>query len=174
MATQRASGHVQRSVSRGRAGIESTIRLTPRAARQFQTSPTASAGHPKAREHFAQTLRFVEQWRRTLAPNEQIAEVILEPVLRAREQKGRATRAGQTYDSFPDAVCVVHRTSADGTVVVERIAVEYVTGKYTTADIRNKADSFSGAYARTLWVADRASTARRVTTLVGEDCPWLP
>jgi hypothetical protein len=173
VSAQRTAGNVARSVSRGTAGIDSTVRLTPRAARQFEVQSTGIAGHRKAREHFAQTLRFIESLRATLPANEHIDEIVLEPVLRAREQKGRATRAGQSYDSFPDAVIVVRRMNADGSWESERVAVEYVTSKYTTNDIRDKATSFAGAYARTLWVADSMSTARRVTTLVGQECPWL-
>ena len=52
------------------------------------------------------------------------------------------------------------------------IAVEYVTSKYTSADIEKKHRSFDRFHA-VVWVADRARTAERVKALTGRPCTIL-
>jgi hypothetical protein len=169
--SQVLSGHVAKSVPRGDA---TTFRLTPSTARILEARVSAtSVGHPRNRAHHAATLQFIEQVRAGLPKNQRIVEVLLEPEVRARVQAGRGTVRGQTYDAFPDALLVIEETVPNGTVSRRRVAVEYVTSKYTTKDIVDKARSFAEGYDRTLWVADRARTGQRVTALVGEACPCL-
>jgi len=93
--------------------------------------------------------------------------------LRAAIQAGQGSRLGQTYDSFPDALIVIEEAFADGTVRQRRMAVEYVTSKYTSQDILDKATSFEANYDGTLWVADKARTKQRVEGLVGGSCACL-
>lgn len=95
-----------------------------------------------------------------------------EPDLRAELQRGRRTQRGEEYPAFPDAVCTYSVIGRDGARVVRQMAIEYVTSKYTDADIIKKAASFD-RYESVLWVADRASTAQRVTRLTGARCVVL-
>jgi hypothetical protein len=168
---QQRAGVVSRSAPRG---LATTVRLTPKAAQVFEgrVSP-GSVGHPRARGHHAATLRFIEDIKAGLGPNQRLADVVLEPELRSRVQAGEGSRRGQTYDAFPDAVVVLEETMPDGTVSRRRIAVEYVTSKYTSQDILDKADSFNSNYDSVLWVADKARTKQRVETLIGERCACL-
>lgn len=171
VAAQQRDDLVERSPPRGAA---TTIRLTPRAARIFeQRVHPGAVGHPRARAHHAATLRFVEDVKRGLPPNQRVAEVILEPELRSRLQAGHASQKGQTYDAFPDAVVVIEEMTPDGTVSKRRVAVEYVTSKYTSQDILDKAESFAAGYDDVLWCADKARTRQRVETLVGGACACL-
>jgi hypothetical protein len=85
-----------------------------------------------------------------------------------RERQGRPTRRGDRYEPFPDAVVVVEKR--DGTR--RRIAIEYVTSKYTDADILGKHASFRGCES-VWWFADRASTVERVERITGETCTTL-
>lgn len=168
---QQRAGVVSRSVPRG---LATTVRLTHKAAQVFDSrvSP-GSVGHPRARGHHAATLRFIEDIKAGLAPNQRLADVMLEPQLRSQVQAGEGSRRGQTYDAFPDAVVVLEETMPDGTVSRRRIAVEYVTSKYTSQDILDKAGSFTSNYDGVLWVADKARTKQRVEGLVGERCACL-
>ena len=162
---------VERSPPRGTA---TTIRLTPKAARIFEERVHPGAvGHPRARAHHAATLRFVEDVKAGLAPNQRITEIVLEPEIRSRLQAGKGSQKGQTYDAFPDALIVIEETLPDGTVSQRRVAVEYVTSKYTSQDIIDKAESFAAGYDGVLWCADKARTQQRVETLVGGSCACL-
>lgn len=168
---QQRAGLVSRSVPRG---LDTTVRLTPKAGRVFEQRVAPGAvGHPRARGHHAATLRFVEEVKARLPPNQVVVEVVLEPELRARVQAGQGSKKGQTYDSFPDAMVVIQETMPDGTVSQRRVAVEYVTSKYTSKDILDKADSFGSAYDDVLWCADKARTKERVELLVGGSCACL-
>lgn len=171
VSTQRRAGRVQQSPQRG---LDTTVRLTRSAAAVFQPPVSAGAvGHPRARAHHAATLKYVEQIKAELGPNQRLISVLLEPQLRAAVQAGQGSRLGQTYDSFPDAVVVIEEAFADGTFRQRRVAVEYVTSKYTSQDILDKAASFDANYDGTMWVADKARTKQRVESLVGGSCACL-
>jgi len=154
--------------------LTTTVRLTAKAAATFEqrVSP-AMVGHPRARGHHAATLKFVEDIKAGLGPNERLVEGYLEPELRAKVQAGKATQRGQVYDSFPDYVGVIETMWADGSVTRRRVAVEYVTSKYTSKDILDKASSFEANYDEVRWVADSARTKARVERLVQKDCACL-
>lgn len=55
---------------------------------------------------------------------------------------------------------------------VQRIAVEYVTSKYTDVDIVAKHESFA-RFHNVHWFADRPHTAERVARLTGAKCAVL-
>lgn len=159
-------------VSRPRR-MDTSVRLSPRMSGVLAPPQTPNVGHPRAWAHHAATLRYVEQVRSELKPNEVIAQTLLEPQLRAQIQAGRGTRRGQTYDSFPDAVLVIHETTPDGVIRPRRVAVEYVTSKYTTKDIQGKCASFACTYDQVMWVADNRRTQARVERIVGGICACL-
>ncbi len=92
----------------------------------------------------------------------------LDQDVRAADMRGRRTQFGDSYEAAPDAVLKV--CTADGDVI--EIAVEYVTSKYTDADILKKHESFA-RYDRVIWVSDRQRTAERVAALTGESCTTL-
>lgn len=171
VSTQQRAGHVEASPPRG---LNTTVRLSRASAAIFQPAvPSGAVGHPRARAHHAATLKYVEQLKNELGPNQRLVSVMLEPQLRAELQAGQGSRLGQTYDSFPDAVVVIEEALPDGTMRQRRVAVEYVTSKYTSQDIVEKANSFDENYDSTLWVADKARTQQRVSALVGGSCACL-
>lgn len=171
VSSQQRAGHILKSPPRG---LDTTVRLSRSAAAVFEPPVSAGAvGHPRARAHHAATLKYIEQVKADLGPNQRIVRVMLEPQLRAAVQAGQGSRLGQTYDSFPDAMILVEETLPDGTTRQRRVAVEYVTSKYTSQDILDKATSFDANYDGTLWVADKARTKQRVEGLVGGSCACL-
>ena len=94
-----------------------------------------------------------------------MVRVQLDGDMRASLRAGRRTQKGDVYDVMPDAVLTIEmpgRPRFD-------VAVEYVTSKYTDADIRRKHRAFKN-YSRTIWVADKPHTAERVRALTGESC----
>lgn len=97
-----------------------------------------------------------------------VLSVRLEADVRGDEQRGRLTARGDAYPAFPDAAC---RVELPGLGVGE-IAVEYVTSKYTDADILRKHNSFARFHS-VVWVADRQRTAERVRALTGNTCTTL-
>lgn len=164
------AGYVELKGIRGQKAGQRThsVTLTRRAAEALGTSRPALL-HPKGRDHHMATLRCIEQLRAQLAKQGAvIVSVALEHAVRAAEQRGHGTQRGETFASFPDAVVVV-RDAGGGE---RRVAVEYVTGKYTNQMIAEKANDFA-AYDDVVWVADRVSTSRRVEALTGEPCSWL-
>ena len=166
-------GLLLRSLPKGQS---TTVRLSHRAKQLVGDRGGAgivATGHPRARAHHAATLAYVERVRAELGNHQEIAEVLLEPQLRARLQKGRGTRRGQVYESFPDALLTLNEMMPDGTMTTRQIAVEYVTSKYTSKDILEKSASFYSNYQSVLWVADNPRTQARVARLVGESCACL-
>lgn len=120
----------------------------------------------RARVHHVRTIDAIAELERSLtARGGRIVSFTLEPQLRAREQQGRKTRRGDDFAPFPDAVCSV-------AVGADRfdVAVEYVTSKYTSADIKEKHDSFRRIYRHAYWFADNAGTAHRVGRITGGSC----
>lgn len=145
-----------------------SITLTRQAAEALGT-PRPAQLHPKGRDHHMATLRAVEQLRaQVVKVGSTIIKVTLEHALRSEEQRGRSTQRGETFASFPDAVVVVRAASG----AEQRIALEYVTSKYTNQMIADKAADFVH-YDSVVWVADRVSTSRRVEALTSETCTWL-
>jgi hypothetical protein len=97
-----------------------------------------------------------------------VVRVQLDGDMRASLRAGRRTQKGDVYDVMPDAVLTIEmpgRPRFD-------VAVEYVTSKYTDADIRAKQQAFS-KFAQTIWVGDRRHTAERVHALTGERCELI-
>ena len=97
-----------------------------------------------------------------------LLSVKLDADIRAAEMHGRRTTFGDKYEAAPDAVCKVRMPGLG----VGEIAVEYVTSKYTDADIVAKHASFA-RYDAVVWVADKKRTAERVTALTGMPCKTL-
>lgn len=149
------------------------VTLGPKSENVTGTRPDARRVPARNRAHHLRTidaLRGIE--RAVRARGGRVLDTRYEQDLRADLQRGRRTRRGQTYPAFPDAVITYESIARSGARVVREVAVEYVTSKYTDADIRKKAASF-GRFAMALWVADRASTAKRVTRLTGAPCTVL-
>ena len=153
--------------------MDTSVRLSPKMSTILSSPQSPNVGHPRAWAHHAATLAYVERVRAELGPNEEIMETLLEPHLRARVQAGRGTRLGQSYDSFPDAALLIRERTTNGVTQSRRVAVEYVTSKYTSKDIIEKNASFSASYDQVLWVADNPRTQARVERLVGGSCACL-
>lgn len=101
-----------------------------------------------------------------------LVEARVEHQLRGLEQRGRRVRSGDKLPSFPDAVVIAEVVHAGERRRVE-IAIEYVTSKYTDADILAKHASFA-RFGNVYWFADRAHTAERLRRLTGASCAVLP
>jgi hypothetical protein len=165
---------VERRAARSGAAIDATVRLTPKAAATFERPTSATTvSQPRAWRHHAASLRYVEHYKGLLGPNERLVEALLEPQLRSRIQAGRATKRGETFESFPDVVLLVEAMLPDGSTATRRVAVEYVTSKYTSQDIKDKDESFSANYDEVRWVSDSARTKARVERLTGAECTCL-
>lgn len=157
------AGYVRPTIDRG---PNSLVTVTPRAADSLgMTRPGALPSN--GRVHHIATLEIIEDLRsRYAAQGVSLKDVKLEFALRAQEQAGRQTRRGDGFESFPDALIVLERRAADGSMYEEEVALEYVTSKYSDKDILEKNESFA-RYDNVLWVSDRAATATRVSLLTG-------
>jgi hypothetical protein len=98
-----------------------------------------------------------------------VVAVKLDGDLRAEGRRGKRTSFGDTYEPMPDAVVVVQMP---GAAKPTQIALEYVTSKYTDADIRAKSAAFA-TYDSVRWFSDRQRTAGRVLALTGARCTVL-
>lgn len=168
------AGYVHTKVVKG--SLEGTVtrevRLTPYAA-QVANVPRPRALPARGRVHHMQTLRAVEEIRTELAQGgARIRAVALEFQQRRLVQAGRATKKGEQYDNFADALLTVEKAAADGSVRTKEVALEYVTSKYTDQDIIEKANSFK-RFDQSIFVADSPRTAARVTRLTGEPCRFF-
>lgn len=127
---------------------------------------------PSKRAHHLRTLDIIAKAEAAAARQcGRIVRTRLEGDLRREQQAGRFARAGDRFDMLPDAVCTFERTVGERLQRLE-VAIEYVTRKYSSADILKKHEAFS-AYDRVLWYADRPATAARVKRLTGAPCGWL-
>ncbi|MCC7071743.1 MAG: hypothetical protein IT383_10495 [Deltaproteobacteria bacterium] len=116
--------------------------------------------------HHVRTLDAVAELEREIVnAGGHVLAVTLDGDIRGAALRGRRTSYGDRYPAFPDAVIKVKQ--ADGRV--RDVAVEYVTSKYTSADIREKHAAFA-KYGDVIWVADTKRTAERVTALTGATC----
>ena len=119
--------------------------------------------------HHVRTLDALVDVRRAIERNGgRVLSVKLDGDLRARERRGRRTVYGDSYEPIPDAVIKVAMPDQ----AVREIAVEYVTSKYTDADIRKKHEAFA-KYDGAIWIGDRERTAERVRALTGAKCSVL-
>jgi len=168
------AGYVTTKIIKGRVPDKTTlaVTLTPAAAAVVD-APRPKSLPIRGRVHHMQTLRAVEDLRAELAKSGQrIGRVRLEFQQRSEVQRGRATRRGEEYECFADALVLVEETGPDGAVHTYELALEYVTSKYTDRDILDKAESFK-RFDRTVFVSDTPRTAARVTRLTGEPCRCL-
>jgi hypothetical protein len=126
------------------------------AAEDLKIGERSSVTHARRRRpparhgaHHVKTLDAVASLQRSLeARGGRIVRVQLDSDMRATLRAGRRTKKGDVYDVMPDAVLTVEMP---GRQRVD-IAVEYVTSKYTDADIRAKHRAFS-KYAQTVGVS---------------------
>ncbi len=116
------------------------------------------------RAHHDGTLAAIEHYRRYLPLGTSMTDVVLENKVRQQRMKGRGV-AKSKIGSLPDAVINV-RTPA-GT---RKVALEYVSAKYTNAMIEGKLNGFRGTYDDVVFYADTPATAARVTLVTGLDC----
>lgn len=117
------------------------------------------------RAHHDGTLAAVEHYRRYLPHGTSITDVILENKVRQQRMRGRGV-ANTKIGSLPDAV--VNVRAQDGTT--RKVALEYVSTKYTNAMIEGKLNGFRGSYDDIVFYADTPATAARVTLVTGMDC----
>lgn len=156
-------GFIRPGVDRG---PRSLAVLSARGARALGIAAPRSVA-ANARAHHIATLEAIERLRSDYAQHGvSLENVRLEFQLRAQEQQGKRTRRGETFESFPDATFDLVRTSNEGARYVEEVAFEYVTNKYSDADIIEKHQSFK-RFDNVVWLSDRQSTARRVGVLTG-------
>lgn len=158
--------------SKDRAAATKVVYVTPRTARMLGARKPRPLP-ARNRVHHLATLRAIEVLRQKAGQRgARVVGIKLEGELRSQAQRGRRTRKGQEYESFPDAVVTIERVRSDGTTEQIEVALEYVTSKYADKDIAEKARAFQ-TYDRTLWVADKPLTSARVQRLTGERCACL-
>lgn len=148
----------------------SVAMLGPRAAGTTGVGPGRNRVPSNKRAHHVRTLDAVAHVEeQVLARGGRVVRVRLDHDLRREVQHGRATVRGEKLGTFPDAVCTAE--AADGAMF--DVAVEYVTSKYTDADILEKSVAFAADYKRVAWFADRAATTARVEMIAGAPCKTL-
>lgn len=127
------------------------------------------------RSHHVRTLEAVRAVEESVRRRgDRFVSFQVEAAYRAARQRGRRTRNGDGFESFPDAVCTIAVRGPAGSWRVVLVAVEYVTSKYTDADIAVKRASFACTFDDALWFADRPRTAERVQAITGGTCAVLP
>ncbi|MBI1944662.1 MAG: hypothetical protein HYS27_03140 [Deltaproteobacteria bacterium] len=176
IAQLRRHGFVDTLRLRERAGAREVVVLAGRADQVVGEGASRRRVPNATRSHHARTLDAIGLVRRDLARRGgRLVDFRVEAELRRAAMGRRRTRRGDAFCAFPDAECSVRQPGAPGApgTAVTRVAVEYVTAKYSDEDIRLKHEGFSLAYAGTLWFADNARTAARVTRLVGAPCSVL-
>lgn len=165
----RAHGYIEIDRVRVAGEMRIVARVAAKADEPLGVEASRRTLGARSRTHHLRTIEAVGVLDRSLqARGGRVVSFTLEPQLRAREQSGRKTRRGDDFAPFPDAVCSI-------AVGGERfdVAVEYVTSKYTSADIREKHDSFRRAYRTSFWFADGTGTASRVRRITGGTCSVL-
>ncbi|MCC7075078.1 MAG: hypothetical protein IT383_27445 [Deltaproteobacteria bacterium] len=155
------------------AGARKLVVLAGRADQVLGEGASRRRVPASTRTHHARTLDAIRLLERDLARRgARLVDFRVEAELRRAAMRRRRTRRGDAFNAFPDAECTVRHPEASRTAL-RRVAVEYVTAKYSDDDIRAKHEGFSVVYAETLWFADNARTARRVARLVGAPCAVL-
>jgi hypothetical protein len=173
LSTLRAHGYVELDRVRHNGKVEVLVRAASRADTAHGVAVSRRSVPVTNAVHHVRTLEAVDALKRSIAASGgRVTRFSLEPALRAAEQRGRRTRRGESFEAFPDAVCTV-AVPGDGGERVYDVAVEYVTSKYTDADIREKCVSFRRVYRESFWFADRPRTAERVMRVTGGTCSIL-
>jgi hypothetical protein len=132
-------------------------------------SPTRRRPPVRCGAHHVRTVDALTQIRKEIEQRGgKVLSITLDSDLRAASRKGRRTVRGQRYDLLPDAVLKIELPGRG----IQQIALEYVTSKYSDADIREKRAAFQ-RFDRAIWVADRQRTAERVRALTGAPCRVL-
>lgn len=127
--------------------------------------PPVKGVHGRSYDHHFASLRELMLLKKRLEREGYVVHSAdLEHALRGRIQGGRRVEPGDAFGSFPDAA--ITATAPDGQFL--RVAVEYVTSKYTDLSITEKAESFNRDYAGVRWVTDSPRTAAKVERLVGQ------
>jgi hypothetical protein len=126
------------------------------------------------RAHHIRTQEAVVELERIFAERGagRLVDVAFDQDIRSDELTGRKTKRGDKFPVAPDAVCVAEARGANGVVREQRLAIEYVTSKYTDADIAAKHESFR-RYDGAAWFADNKTTAARVQRVTGLPCVVL-
>lgn len=139
------------------------VTLSSTGARRL-AKPQGKAPALKNALHHAATIRAVDAVMRTLGIDGARAHVRMENAVRKERVGSRFIRRGDELDVLPDAEVVV-----DGDT---RIAVEFVSSKYSDDQIRKKALGLT-AYDRVFFFADSARTAARVSLLTNQGCQCM-
>ncbi|MDP2345732.1 MAG: hypothetical protein Q8O67_32615 [Deltaproteobacteria bacterium] len=145
------------------------VTLATAGARRLQRHP----GKPpplRNAAHHAATVRAITDVLATIGAGAVLptVEVRMENAVRQQRIGKRFVKRGDDLEVLPDAEILL-RTS-DGHV--QRIAVEYVSAKYSDEQIREKARGLAG-YDRVCFFADKPSTALRVMRLTNAGCPCI-
>ena len=169
----RAHGYIELDRVRHNGRVEVLVRAASRADAPLGVAISRRRVPVTNAVHHVRTLEAVDVLKRSVAASGgRVTRFSLEPALRAAEQRGRRTCRGDSFEAFPDAVCTVAVGDGGGERVYD-VAVEYVTSKYTDADIREKWMSFRRVYRDSFWFADRPRTAQRVMRITGGTCSIL-
>ena len=169
----RKHGYVELDRVRDRGKIDVVARLARRADKPLHSSASRRRVAVSERAHHVRTLEAVAVFEQLVKERGgRVVTFRVEAALRSEKQRGRRTRRGERFASFPDAVCTVALATPSGERIVD-VALEYVTSKYTDADIKEKAASFRQHFAESFWFADRPRTAARVTRVTGSPCSIL-
>lgn len=164
------AGFVELGVEHDGRARRAVVRPGPRASVVTGGQPARRRVHARNRAHHVRTLDAIQAIEREMQrARHRVVEVRLEHDLRRLERSGKQLRVGDRLEMIPDAVVVVE--SPNERRLIE-IAVEYVTSKYSDADIVAKRDSFA-RFDRTLWFADNPRTAERVRRLTSSACEVL-
>ena len=173
LAELRAHGYIELARIKDGRRTRTVVYLARRADQPLDERASRRTIGTKERVHHLRSLdalRLVE--KRVAARGGRVKSFKVEALLRSEAQHGRRTRRGDFFASFPDALCIAVVPFHGGEREI-KIAVEYVTSKYTSADIGEKHRSFKTEYDEAVWFADKRRTAERVTAITGGPCSIL-
>jgi len=112
-----------------------------------------------ARSHHLLALEAAERFCKA---NPSYKPVLEHELRREAASKGKLFVEGIQAEVLPDA----ELRGPDG----ERVALEFVTSKYSSTMILEKKAGFGNRFNNVIWVADKDSTAERVKRITGESC----
>jgi len=152
------------AVAVGRVAYDRAFSVTKKASREFAMALPANVQE----SHLAHAIktndavnRFASQVRED---GGRVVDVRSESQLIPESYRGRVfdRSTGEVNVKFPDALVTVQHPDGQ----LEDVSIEYVSGKYTDEQIREKHSDFKG---RVVWAASTPATAARVASITGQD-----